>query len=548
MRRESNKKWRSVLRAFAAGVLMLAVAVGMFPTSVNAEGVSGRQISAGSTGTITVTGIGQDDAGNYDTVVAYKVIDITYDAESNNITYDWVNDTIQDIADNTFGETDITVKTYVEKCKASTDEVAKFYAELLKAVNSGGIGSPVINSTPTPITDGTAVFPNLTMGQYMIFATGVNVYEPMAVTLEPKVVTESDEEKEWEEYVLEDQTIAAKTSAPTVDKKIEGENGNITDNDSVAINDPVNFVITTQVPNFPADAVDKRFILKDTMDAGLEGVNDLEITAGETVLTEGIDYTVTYYSDNEYATETTDKTVAKSFVIKFNTESSNVNGTELTVRYTSKATAEIVPGTPGTNEVTLEWPKNIWTTHSDFNEKPDEVKVYTYGIKVLKTDDSKNDPKPLKGAEFKLYSDEALTKEISFYKVSDGEYRVFEDGDGAGNAVTILEVDETGNLTLDGLDEGTYYLKEVKAPTGYVLSEVPIPVTIKGVVDDNGVLTGTVENDTDAYVDLTFENSKGFNLPSTGGMGTVLFSIAGIVLMAGAAVMLIVLMRKRRRA
>lgn len=541
MRRESNKKWRSVLRAFAAGVLMLAVAVGMFPTSANAEGVSGRQISKDSTGTITVTGIGKDDAGNYDTVAAYKIIAITYDAESNNITYAWVNDTIQDIADNTFGETDITVKTYVEKCKASTDEkaeVAKFYAALTKAVNSGDIGIEGI--APNSITDGTAVFSEMEMGQYMIFATGVNVYASMAVTLEPEI-------KDGE-YVLNNQTIEAKATTPTVDKKIEDENGNMTDNDSVAVNDDVKFVITTQAPNFPADAVDKRFILKDTMDAGLEGVNNLKITAGETELTKDTDYTVTYYSDNKYATETTDETVAKSFVIKFNTESPNVNGTELTVRYTSKATAEIVPGTPGTNEVTLEWPKNIWTTHSDFNEKPDEVKVYTYGIKVLKTDDSKNDPKPLKGAEFKLYSDEALTKEISFYKVSDGEYRVFEDGDGAGNAVTILEVDETGNLTLKGLDEGTYYLKEVKAPTGYVLLKEPIPVTITGAVDADGVLTGTVENDTDAYVDLTVGNSKGFNLPSTGGMGTVLFSIAGIVLMAGAAVMLIVLMRKRRRA
>ncbi len=531
-----------MLRAFAAGVLMLAFAVGMFPTSVNAEGVSGRQISAGSTGTITVTGIGQglDQEGKvqYDTVTAYKIIAITYDAESNNITYDWASETIQNIAATTFKQADITVEQYLELYKTDAKVVVEFYTALTKAVNSGGIGSASIDPTPKPITDGTAVFPNLTMGQYMIIASGVNVYEPMAVTLEPEI-------KDGE-YVLNNQTIEAKATTPTVDKKIEDENGNMTDNDSVAVNDDVKFVITTQAPNFPADAVDKRFILKDTMNAGLEGVNDLKITAGETVLTEGIDYTVTYYSDNEYATETSDKTVAKSFVINFNTESSNVNGTELTIRYTSKATAEIVPGTPGTNEVTLEWPKNIWTTHSDFNEKPDEVKVYTYGIKVLKTDDSKNDPKPLKGAEFKLYSDEALTKEISFIKVSDGEYRVFEDGD--ENAVTTLAVDETGNLTLKGLDEGTYYLKEVKAPTGYVLLKEPIPVTITGAVDADGVLTGTVENDTDAYVDLTVGNSKGFNLPSTGGMGTVLFSIAGIVLMAGAAVMLIVLMRKRRRA
>ena len=104
-----------------------------------------------------------------------------------------------------------------------------------------------------------------------------------------------------------------------------------------------------------------------------------------------------------------------------------------------------------------------------------------------------------------------------------------------------------GRLTLKGLDEGTWYLKETKAPGGYNLLASPVAVTITDNV--NGVLDGkvTVGNDeaVDGLVPLTVENDSGFRLPVTGGMGTFLFTTAGIILMGAAVLLLIVILRKK---
>ena len=93
----------------------------------------------------------------------------------------------------------------------------------------------------------------------------------------------------------------------------------------------------------------------------------------------------------------------------------------------------------------------------------------------------------------------------------------------------------------------TWYLVETKAPDSYNILEAPVPVTIVDAKED--VLDGKV---TDAdiatgLVPLTVENDDGFQLPTTGGMGTILFTAVGIVLM-GAAVILFIVVRRKRRA
>ena len=128
--------------------------------------------------------------------------------------------------------------------------------------------------------------------------------------------------------------------------------------------------------------------------------------------------------------------------------------------------------------------------------------------------------------------------------------------------VTEIEVDSNGLLTLSGLDAGTYYLTETKAPGGYNKLSAPILVEIKdlknGIADaepkgPNGKPEYTPANRAeteanDGYVPLTVVNSKGFTLPSTGGMGTVLFTTIGIVLMGGGLVLLLLYLRRRNRA
>lgn len=135
----------------------------------------------------------------------------------------------------------------------------------------------------------------------------------------------------------------------------------------------------------------------------------------------------------------------------------------------------------------------------------------------------------LNGAEFQLLKVTPAEKEgaeatktpISVVKVTNGEYKVALDEE--QNATTTL-VATNGTLKVTGLDEGSYEFKETKAPTGYKVNS------------ENKAFTITADETDEVTVDAgNFVNTKLSSLPSTGGMGTYLFTIIGVVVMAGAA-------------
>ena len=138
-----------------------------------------------------------------------------------------------------------------------------------------------------------------------------------------------------------------------------------------------------------------------------------------------------------------------------------------------------------------------------------------------------DDKTALAGAEFTLYRDEACTDEFKKYTTT-----------------------EDGNIKFEGLDADTpYYLKETKAPAGFSLNDHVYKIEIKDIVIDKE--TGKVTNYT-VYVDgeaqgiveygkpaqtpgMHVINTKLSNLPSTGGIGTTIFTIGGCVIMIAAA-------------
>ena len=152
---------------------------------------------------------------------------------------------------------------------------------------------------------------------------------------------------------------------------------------------------------------------------------------------------------------------------------------------------------------------------------------------------------------------------------NEGTYRFTAD-EGPGTLDKVTTIDRTSatdpNLTLSGLDVGTYILKETKAPAGYNLPSRTFSVTI---TDDKTISAGndnTATTDTpngkpeytpnedgadetdraDGYECINITNTKGFTLPTTGGMGTVLFTAGGVVLMGAGLVLLVVFLRRRR--
>ena len=528
----------------------------------------------GAKGTITVTGIGKDAANNYDTVEAYRIVNITYNKNTNDVNYTWANDAVEAAVDSvegidkSTGAAELTVKDFVDVYNGKTENSAKkelaekVYSQILLKINESIVSEdstissqfPKIN--PDAGAGETAVFSDLAMGQYIIKATGNNVYAAMTGTLQPVQGKADHTGENPDYYYLHNITIEAKTSAPGVDKNIKN-GSNLVKEDTVGINDTVTYQLDVTAPEYPKAAANKTFELEDKMDSGIIGVSGLVITSreGETVesLTAATgdistgDYKVTYYSDDNCVTVTDTVGQAKSFKIEFNMNSIKVNGRKLTVTYDSKVTAEIVGKTGVKNEVTLIWPKNVWAVKgnsdqpdnpddSNYNKVPSSVNVYSFGLdltKVEKGTENAATPTKLKGAEFKLYKKDA-TEAISVVKTAKGVYRVATDKDAANSKTTVLVVSDDnanlGGLRVDGLDVGEYELKETKAPTGYSLPRSRFTLNIEAETTGNAgntTLTGKVVESTDAYLHSKIANSKGFTLPQTGDAAMFIMSIVG---------------------
>lgn len=237
---------------------------------------------------------------------------------------------------------------------------------------------------------------------------------------------------------------------------------------------------------------------------------------------------------------------AGSFVL----DSVKIAGEAKTVDTTSKVTT--VPNNDGTVTYTVDLSEFISTTEPGttievkysaivendhtYNNRatvnsntvdyvPGIVNGYTGNVTLKKVDTKGN---ILNGAEFQLLKvtpakeGAAATKTpINVVKVKDGEYKVALDRE--DDATTTL-VATTGTLKVTGLDEGDYEFKETKAPTGYKVNS------------ENKAFTITADETDEVTVDAgNFVNTKLSSLPSTGGMGTYLFTIIGVVVMAGAA-------------
>lgn len=177
-------------------------------------------------------------------------------------------------------------------------------------------------------------------------------------------------------------------------------------------------------------------------------------------------------------------------------------------------------------------------TSGEVNVKvSDKVDLYEGNITLTKTNDYETEDEKvlLAGAGFEVRKDSERSTALNFKKTAEGEYLYVEAPitNGEGNVITTTEIvtNTNGTVKIKGLDIGTYYFKEITAPKGYSVRQDSVNATLE-VTADNGkdgvaskVLTATTE----------MKDTKLNSLPSTGGMGTYLFTIIGVVVMAGAA-------------
>ncbi len=214
----------------------------------------------------------------------------------------------------------------------------------------------------------------------------------------------------------------------------------------------------------------------------------------------------------------------------------------------------------GANVATLTY-SNAVNPGSEYTTNKKETDVYTYHLQVNKKKGGKDEA--LEGAKFSVYTKEDSDEPLPFVKVKENDgteyYRLAVKGDAEENKVTQIDAD----FQIRGLDANTYYLDEVKTPKGYYAPAGRFKVVLTSKLNDNGTHTGRLDGEKSKLTavketedgDLVFTGSSvdtkishqfnaGINnfstpnLPTTGGTGTVLLSIGGVVLMAAGAYLL----------
>lgn len=567
--------------AFALAACMMAPMT-MATTASFTASAAGTPVTSGS---ITI-----DSSVANHKYTAYQIFDADLTEESGNITF----------ANVKWGSAIDTTKTdalYTELAAylntlngtSITLSSAAGVAEAIKAVQ-GSLGGATQREALDDIADMFAKYISDS-------ATGVNlayddansnykgaISDPgyyLVIDTKASGVTSPTKGNAYSRYMLlvaGDSSIAPKASYPTVEKKVKENVKAITgqatyeksttekwnDVADYNIGDAVPFKLYGTMPDTLDDYEHYYYQFSDSLGSQFEVPKNIKIYIDGKEITPAIGVC-------EVSTAAATETRGPELMVKFNdiksididkkTEGiqSITKDSIVTIEYTAVLNSNAEIGLPGQeNKVKLVYSNNPnatgdgTTQPADTGETPeDKVIVFTYELDTTKVDGIDN-TKKLENAEFKLYRMKGSTKE---YVKVDADSKVAGWTDTAADATTLIS-DTNGLFKVIGLDDGTYYLEETKAPSGYnkLTNAVEVVITATtvnnqswnstpakaltklDVTADGKAGTGNVDT---GIASINIANSKGSTLPSTGGIGTTIFYVLGGTLVVGSGIALV---------
>lgn len=503
-------------------------------------------LTTDSTASITISGIETDENGKgIGTLSVYKVINVNVNNNQpkapvytwDDAVAEWVNQNFSSYID--VDNSNAVTNTFLTLGNDSTD-LKNFVDKLANAIRNATIKltpNTIPLSGKTPTGDDKEITVECGLGAYLfLIEGGVRIYSPGFAAVYP----DTDEDGDWG-AVGDSIDVSMKSEEPGIDKTVSDY--------TYEIGQTVTYRLIVDVPDYPENAVDKKFIIADYLSEGLTldedsiRIYNYSDTAEDNKGDDITDYFDDYKFDAQYPEEGADPSFAKSFTGDY-----DILASQVIVEYsaTVNENAVVMESTETDNgldnKAYLIYNNNPYTD-TGYREIPDEERVYTYGIQVTKKGDGTDS---MAGAEFTLETEHGTL--LEFIDEGDGVYRRPLPTDDPSDFTTTLVTNENGLITIKGLDLGTYILTETKAPDGYELPSNPETVIV--LADDAGASEkpdGILNDDTDGTYEATVVNTKPGFLPSTGGIGTAVFTVCGILLMAGAVSLMVVVSRRKTR-
>lgn len=437
----------------------------------------GIELIVSNDANLNISGVNSDDK-----FMAYKVLNVIYDPSSNTISYDFTTDFKSFLASST-AYSNLSISDYMELTSgditsgstitsSTLDKLASLYATYIK--NNSVTGTSMT-------TTGNTASATLMAGTYLILPTSTSkVYAVMVGNLQMEPTGVGDN------WTLNDTSIVAKVSDVSIKRLV---NGNDTITPVESFNNH-NYTIIATLPKYPSNATNKTYVITDSV--GNKNLSfdfsELTIYDGEIQLTKSSDGTyinsngqvvVTVNTNDKQMIATVNADYVSTNTLKFNYQgivTSNVTYTSLA----STSTLEYSNDPYGTGTTTVSSTAEVYTTCI-------VVRLY-----------DKNDHSKLLGNG------------------------VFDLTDKTGKLIS--QVTTSNMLTYAsfiGTANDTYYLKQVKAPSGYRLINDTITLDLS-----------SLDFSTKQCYVVELEAEEAGALPFTGGSGTIIYSILGFVIVA----------------